>query len=59
MNVFYGQAPGLLGPELIELFSSKQLARLAQHFQNGPRHFARLIEFQRELLIESNILCVG
>ncbi len=51
MNVFYGQAPGLLVPELIELFSSKPLARLARHFLTSPPQFAWLIEFQRELLL--------
>ena len=51
MNVFYGQAPGLLVPELIELFSSKPLAPLARHFLTSPQQFAWLIEFQRELLL--------
>ena len=51
MNVFYGQAPGLLVPELIELFSSKPLAPLARHFLTSPQQFAWLIEFQRELML--------
>ena len=51
MNVFYGQAPGLLVPELIELFSYKPLAPLARHFLTSPQQFAWLIEFQRELML--------
>ena len=51
MNVFYSQAPGLLVPELIELFSSKPLAPLARHFLTSPQQFAWLIEFQRELML--------
>lgn len=51
MNVFYGEAPGLLVPELIELFSHKPLATLARHFLNSPQQFAWLIEFQRDLML--------
>jgi len=51
MNVFYGEAPGLLVPELIELFSHKPLKALARHFLTSPQQFAWLIEFQRELLL--------
>ena len=51
MNVFYGHAPGLLVPELIELFSYKPLAPLARHFLTSPQQFAWLIEFQRELML--------
>lgn len=51
MNVFYGEAPGLLVPELIELFSHKPLQALAQHFLTSPQHFAWLLEFQRQLLL--------
>jgi pimeloyl-ACP methyl ester carboxylesterase len=51
MNVFYGQAPGLLVPELIELFSYKPLAPLARHFLTSPQQLAWLIEFQRELML--------
>ena len=51
MNVFYGEAPGLLVPELIELFSHKPLQALAQHFLASPQQFAWLIEFQRQLLL--------
>jgi haloalkane dehalogenase len=51
MNVFYGDAPGLLVPELIELFSHKPLQSLAHHFLASPQHFAWLIEFQRQLLL--------
>ena len=52
MNVFYGEAPGLLVPELIELFSHKPLQSLAQHFLASPQEFAWLIEFQRQLLLD-------
>jgi pimeloyl-ACP methyl ester carboxylesterase len=51
MNVFYCEAPGLLVPELIELFSHKPLQALAQHFLADPQQFAWLIEFQRQLLL--------
>lgn len=51
LNVFYGEAPGLLVPELIELFSYKPLAPLARHFLSSPQHFAWLLEFQRERLL--------
>ena len=51
MNVFYGRAPGLLVPELIELFSHKPLAPLARHFLTSPQQFAWLLEFQRELML--------
>jgi haloalkane dehalogenase len=40
MNVFYGEAPGLLVPELIELFSHKPLQALAHHFLASPQQFA-------------------
>ena len=51
MNVFYGEAPGLVVPELIELFSHKPLASLARHFLASPQQFAWLLEFQRTLMI--------
>ncbi|MDI4237349.1 alpha/beta hydrolase [Bradyrhizobium sp. 31Argb] len=51
MNVFYGEAPGLLVPELIEIFSHKPLQALAHHFLASPQQFAWLIEFQRQLLL--------
>ena len=51
MNAFYGDTPGLLVPELIELFSHKPLAPLARHFLASPQQFAWLIEFQRELML--------
>jgi haloalkane dehalogenase len=51
MNIFYGDAPGLLVPELIELFSHKPLQPLAQHFLASPQQFGWLIEFQRQLLL--------
>ena len=51
MNAFYGEAPGLLVPELIELFSHKPLRALAQHFLTSPQQLAWLLEFQRTLLL--------
>lgn len=51
INAFYGEAPGLLVPELIELFSHKPLQALARHFLASPQQFAWLIEFQRELML--------
>ncbi|MBS0562452.1 MAG: alpha/beta hydrolase [Proteobacteria bacterium] len=51
MNVFYGEALGLLVPELIELFSHPPLAPLARHFLSSPQQFAWLLEFQRGLML--------
>ena len=48
MNAFYGDAPGLRVPELIELFSNKKLKALNLHFLANPQQFAWLLEFQRE-----------
>lgn len=50
MNVFYGAAPGLRVPELIELFSNKNLTALQLHFLRSPQQFAWLLDFQRERL---------
>lgn len=51
MNAFYGEAPGLRVPELIELFSRKELAALSLHFLQSPQEFAWLLNFQRDLLM--------
>lgn len=51
MNAFYGDAPSLVVPELIELFSHKPLAALARHFLASPQQFAWLLEFQRALML--------
>jgi len=48
MNAFYGDAPGLRVPELIEIFSNKKLEALHRHFLASPQQFAWLLEFQRE-----------
>ena len=50
MNVFYGASPGLRVPELIELFSNKNLQALQYHFLTSPQQFAWLLDFQRERL---------
>ena len=50
MNVFYGAAPGLRVPELIELFANKNLKALQLHFLKSPQQFAWLLDFQREQL---------
>ncbi|WP_250491606.1 alpha/beta hydrolase [Caballeronia sp. GAWG1-1] len=50
MNAFYGDAPGLRVPELIELFANRNLRKLATHFLQSPQQFAWLIDFQRNLL---------
>ena len=50
MNAFYGDAPGLRVPELIELFANKRLKSLAQHFLVSPEQFAWLLAFQRDLM---------
>ena len=48
MNAFYGDAPGLRVPELIELFANKRLKSLARHFLVSPEQFAWLLAFQRD-----------
>ncbi|MGA7808556.1 alpha/beta fold hydrolase [Bradyrhizobium sp.] len=50
MNAFYGDAPGLRVPELIALFSRKELKALQDHFLSSPQQFAWLLDFQRERL---------
>ncbi len=50
MNAFYGHAPGLRVPELIEIFSNRELAALSRHFLQSPEHFAWLLDFQRTRL---------
>ncbi len=52
MNAFYGQAPGLRVPELIELFSRKELSALALHLLKSPQEFAWLLNFQRDILMD-------
>ena len=50
MNAFYGVAPGLRVPELIALFSNKELKALHLHFLASPQQFAWLLDFQRNQL---------
>lgn len=50
MNAFYGDAPGLRVPELIELFSNKQLTAFSRHLLQSPQQFAWLLDFQRKEL---------
>jgi pimeloyl-ACP methyl ester carboxylesterase len=50
MNAFYDQAPGLRVPEFIELFATKNLRALTQHFLQSPQQFAWLLAFQRGLM---------
>lgn len=51
MNAFYGEAPGMRVPELIELFSNKKLKALQQHFLKSPLEFGWLLGFQREQML--------
>ena len=48
MNAFSGDAPGLRVPEIIELFSNKELTALHRHFLTSPQQFAWLLDFQRD-----------
>lgn len=48
MNAFYGEAPGLLVPEFIELFANKRLTALHRHFMASPQQFGWLLGFQRD-----------
>ncbi|MBV8092595.1 MAG: alpha/beta hydrolase [Acetobacteraceae bacterium] len=50
MNAFYGAAPGLRVPELIALFSNRELSALTLHFLASPPQFAWLLDFQRKQL---------
>lgn len=50
MNAFYGAAPGLRVPELIALFSNRELSALSRHFLASPQQFAWLLDFQRSQL---------
>jgi pimeloyl-ACP methyl ester carboxylesterase len=50
MNAFYGEAPGLRVPELIAIFSNKELKALHLHFLKSPQQFAWLLDFQRNQL---------
>lgn len=50
MNAFYGDAPGLRVPELIALFSNKELKALTLHLLQTPEKFAWLLDFQRQQL---------
>ena len=52
MNAFYGDAPGLRVPELIELFAHPALTALGQHFLTSPEQFAWLLDFQRTRLAD-------
>ena len=47
MNAFYGEAPGLKVPELIAVFSNKELKALHLHFLQSPQQLAWLLDFQR------------
>lgn len=47
LNSFYGDAPGLRVPEIIEFFSIKSLKPLHRYVMASPQHFAWLFEFQR------------
>jgi pimeloyl-ACP methyl ester carboxylesterase len=47
MNAFYGEAPGLRVPELIAVFSNKELKALHLHFLQSPQQLAWLLDFQR------------
>lgn len=47
LNAFYGEAPGLLVPELIEVFSTPTLSALQRHFLQSPAEFGWLVDFQR------------
>lgn len=47
MNTFYGEAPGLLVPEIIDFFSIKRLQPLQQYILADPQLFASIFSFQR------------
>lgn len=48
MNAFYGDAPGLSVPEIIQLFSNKGLQALTRHFLASSQQFGWLLNFQRD-----------
>lgn len=47
LNSFYGDAPGLLVPEIIDFFSIKRFAPLHQYIMASPQHFGWLFGFLR------------
>ena len=47
LNAFYGEAPGLRVPELIEVFSTPTLSALQRQFLQSPSEFGWLVDFQR------------
>jgi pimeloyl-ACP methyl ester carboxylesterase len=49
LNCFYGSAPTLRLPEFIEVFATKTLRALSQHFLQSPEQFAWLLNLQRTL----------
>jgi haloalkane dehalogenase len=50
MNAFYDDAPGLRVPELIALFSNKELNAFTLHLLQSPEQFGWLLDFQRRQL---------
>ncbi len=46
-NAFYGEARGLKVPELIAVFSNKELKALHLHFLQSPQQLGWLLDFQR------------
>jgi pimeloyl-ACP methyl ester carboxylesterase len=48
INAFYGDAPGLIVPEFIQLFATKNLKSLSRHFVASPQQFGWLLGYQRD-----------
>nr|POF20143.1 haloalkane dehalogenase 1 [Quercus suber] len=46
-NTFYGDAPGLLFPEIIDFFSIRRLSSLHHYIMASPQQFGWLFGFQR------------
>lgn len=47
LNAFYGEAPGLLVPEIVDFFSIKRFASLHKYIVANPQKFAWFFGFQR------------
>ncbi len=49
LNTFYGAAPGIRLPELVELFATPSLKAFASAMAQSPEQFAWLLQFQQKI----------
>ncbi len=53
LNTFYGAAPGIRLPELVELFATPGLKALASAMAQSPEQFAWLLQFQQKIFTDA------